>query len=290
MLRDAQKIARTLDPTATEVSVRPLVGGVSADTFAVRFSTRGATRTVTVRRGRSGAAIDAQREFRLLTDLTAINLRVPAPLLLDLDGSICGVPGIVMEFVEGTTTMPRPLNSSLDAMAGFLAELHGLDALDFQWPEREDPIQTMLQSPVVDQISVELKSRLEEHGAFTSRNRHCLLHGDFWPNNVIWNGTGIASVIDWEDAAIGDPLCDIAGAQLELTWAFGEEAAAHFCEAYLDRMDVDLGDLPIWQAFVTSASLAHMDHWGLASDDLEQRRMVAKRLLSRAEERYTGTA
>jgi hypothetical protein len=40
------------------------------------------------------------------------------------------------------------------------------------------------------------------------------------------------AVIDWEDAAIGDPLADVANARLELTWAIGLEAMEDFIRQY----------------------------------------------------------
>ena len=35
-----------------------------------------------------------------------------------------------------------------------------------------------------------------------------LLHGDFWPGNLLWHEGELAGVIDWEDAATGNPLED----------------------------------------------------------------------------------
>jgi len=43
---------------------------------------------------------------------------------------------------------------------------------------------------------------------------------------------GALTVIDWEDAAIGDPLADIACCRLELRYKFGQEAAQRFTRAY----------------------------------------------------------
>ena len=37
-----------------------------------------------------------------------------------------------------------------------------------------------------------------------------LIHGDFKANNVLVNGTGAATVIDWEMAHLGDPVEDLA--------------------------------------------------------------------------------
>jgi aminoglycoside phosphotransferase (APT) family kinase protein len=39
-----------------------------------------------------------------------------------------------------------------------------------------------------------------------------LLHGDFWPGNALWRDGALVAILDWEDAAIGDPLADVANA------------------------------------------------------------------------------
>ncbi|MBK9125349.1 MAG: phosphotransferase [Chloroflexi bacterium] len=43
-----------------------------------------------------------------------------------------------------------------------------------------------------------------------ARNRETILHGDYWIGNLIWEGDQLAGVVDWEDAAFGDPLADLA--------------------------------------------------------------------------------
>lgn len=59
-----------------------------------------------------------------------------------------------------------------------------------------------------------------------------LLHGDFWPGNVMWRGKTIAAILDWEDAAVGDALSDLACARVELACAAGVDAAEMFTAAY----------------------------------------------------------
>jgi aminoglycoside phosphotransferase (APT) family kinase protein len=37
-----------------------------------------------------------------------------------------------------------------------------------------------------------------------------VLHGDYWPGNVLWRDGRLVGVIGWEEAAFGDPLADLA--------------------------------------------------------------------------------
>ena len=59
-----------------------------------------------------------------------------------------------------------------------------------------------------------------------------LLHGDFWPGNLLWQDEQIAGIPDWEDAACGDPLSDVACIALELRYVAGGEGAESFLRAY----------------------------------------------------------
>ena len=77
-----------------------------------------------------------------------------------------------------------------------------------------------------------------------------LLHGDYWPGNVLWKDGALAAVIDWEDAARGDPLGDLANARLELLFFFGPDAPADFTRRYLAASPIDTTDLPSWDLAV----------------------------------------
>ena len=54
------------------------------------------------------------------------------------------------------------------------------------------------------------------------------------------------AVIDWEDAALGDPLIDLAQSRAEIVWIFGFAAMEIFTRAYQSLMDLDYRDLPYW--------------------------------------------
>ena len=61
-----------------------------------------------------------------------------------------------------------------------------------------------------------------------------LLHGDYWPGNTLWRDGTLVGVLDWEDAALGDPVADLANARMELTMAFGAAAADGFTRQYAE--------------------------------------------------------
>jgi aminoglycoside/choline kinase family phosphotransferase len=103
-----------------------------------------------------------------------------------------------------------------------------------------------------------------------------VLHGDFWPGNTLWRDGRLVGVIDWEDAAIGDPLADVANARLELLWAFGADTDEDFTRRYAAAMPaVDLTDLPCWDLEADRRLTGRIGEWGL--DEATQKAMHAQR-------------
>lgn len=263
-------IARTLGGTLRRRWT--LHGGVSAAVSALELARPdGRTERVVVRQhgaadwkpleeGVTGA------EFALLGGLRRAGLPVPDPLLIDLSGEVLPAPYMVISFVAGAPE-PEALDPALAQMAGFLARLHDLDpaALDLPaLPGRDDPLPELL-----DYLPPDLAGL---RGALAGRRlgappRASLLHGDFWPGNILWRGCDIAAVIDWEDAALGDPLADLAGCRVELLWRHGEAAMEAFTAHYRRlRGAPDAARLAGWELLVGGGGLAFMDRWGLAPE------------------------
>ncbi len=99
---------------------------------------------------------------------------------------------------------------------------------------------------------------------------------------MLWREGTLVAVIDWEDAALGDPVADLAGCRVELTWRYGEPAAQTFTERYLARARIDTADLPRWELYVASAGAAFMDRWGLAPEVERDMRQESARIIDRA--------
>ena len=94
-------------------------------------------------------------------------------------------------------------------------------------------------------------------------NRSVVLHGDYWPGNVLWQGGRLAAVIDWEDASLGDPLADLATARVELLCRYGDAAMERFTARYLavhkdTSGPLHLDTLPLWELYVSASALAAM--------------------------------
>ena len=265
---EAITVIERLYPGARLLRWRRLVGGVSADVRALELALPdGQPRTVVLRRH---PALDwkprdrqiARTEFELLRWLHAARVPVPEPLLLEFDGP---APFLVTEFVDGTSVVPdERLDAALDVMAGALARLHalptdGLPAL----PERVDPLPELFDYLPDTPANRALHEYLGGCGDSAYRGEPALLHGDFWPENLLWQGGRLAAILDWEDAALGDPLSDVASCRLELTWKYDAAAARRFVDGYARRRPIDPQRLALWQVYVASAGAHFMGNWGL---------------------------
>ena len=269
---------------------RALVGGVSARVDAVEYRLPDATVQQFVVR-RHGAAdwkplepgVTAN-EYELLAALHAANVPVPEPLLLDLSGELLPTPYLVMEMVAGTTAVEANWRDrALVQMADFLLSLHSqtvAPGLARRLPAREDPVVGALQylptTPALEPVRETV--RAWRPAPFEA----ALLHGDFWPGNIIWHHQRIAAVIDWEDAAVGSALSDLAACRAELMVAWGEEAMETFTQRYLAGSNRDTADLDLWEVYVSSAALATMVDWGLPADVERARRIATEAFLDAA--------
>ena len=87
--------------------------------------------------------------------------------------------------------------------------------------------------------------------------RRTLVHGDFRVGNVLFDETGVRSVLDWELSKLGDPVEDL-GWLCTKAWRFGADAKPagglgsreELLRAYRDAGggDVDPEHLRFWEA------------------------------------------
>ena len=265
----------------------PLHGGVSAQTIAFEAELPyGKRRKFVLRRHGQVDRLQnphvAADEFHLLEALRSAGMAVPEPVLFDESGNIFPTPYIVLSFVEGETiTAPADLEGYMQQMAGFLAELHAVEIsrVGLSHLRRADQkVSAALAKPPAE-LDAELqegriRAALSAVWPLENRNGAVLLHGDYWPGNILWRENRIASVIDWEDAAVGDPLADMANARLEILWAHGREVMQRFTQYYLATTHVDATHLPYWDLYTALRPIAGMASWGLDEDVL--RRMVVR--------------
>jgi aminoglycoside phosphotransferase (APT) family kinase protein len=262
--RPYARLARKIAPDATFRRAWTLRGGISAQVTAFEIAhANGQTQKLIARQ--HGAADLARNpniaadEFRLLRLLHAAGLPVAAPEYLDQSGEIFATAVVVVAYIEGGPLLLGlgDAPALVPQLAAQLARIHrvdcSLDDLSFL------PTQNDLWAAKFATRSVQLDNSLDEERIrdtlenawpLAQINPSCLLHGDYWPGNVLWRDGRIVGVIDWEDAATGDPLADLANSRLEVLWAFGSDAMDSFTQEYMRHYAVaaplDLTNLPYW--------------------------------------------
>ena len=257
----AEQIATALDDwakvkfgsTATVDGLKRLSGGASQETWAFTVTGPGADRPLILRRApggvsqaRSSEAIGLAMEADLLTRAAAAGVPVPPVLGVSGAGTDLG-QAFIMDRISGETIGRKILRDEEfaearrvlarqcgEALAGIhsistdaLPDLPVSDGLS-QLTKYESIYHAFnLPRPVFELAIAWLKANAPEPLPVV------LVHGDFRLGNLMIDAQGLASVLDWELAHIGDPREDIAWLCVN-SWRFGQA----------DKRVGGFGDLP----------------------------------------------
>jgi aminoglycoside phosphotransferase (APT) family kinase protein len=221
----------------------------------------------------------AADEFKLLHLVHSVGVAAPKPYYLDQSGEIFSTPYLVIEYIEGKPEFAPPhVPDLLLQLATHLSRIHQVDCsnLDVSFLPQPEKIyaETLRERPTrVDESLDEghIRDALGAVWPLPQRNTSVLLHGDFWPGNILWKDGQLVAIIDWEDAGLGDPLADVANSRLEILWAFGIEAMQHFTQQYQSITPIDFTNLPYWDLCAALRRVAQIAQWGL--DDTTERTM-----------------
>ncbi len=256
-------ILQKLQADATLVAVRPLVGGTSRATTTLDYETEGRRHTVVVRACEEPAGHEnpfLNRGAKPLHWLHHVAVPVPRLYMADDSGDILPHPYLVMEYIGAhpmnTLFSPMSPHHGVRKMASALAQIHGTaHSRAFSFVPKQNQIVAARLNQVprpLDELLSEdvLRTALAQVWPPQHENAAVLLHGDFWPGNILWDKDQIVAIIDWEDAASGDPLSDVANAQLEVLMHYGRRAMDAFTEQYRTLGgDLNDTDLPLWDLY-----------------------------------------
>src|SRR5436190_23183853 len=210
------------------LSVRQFRGGQSNPTYYLETPAR----KYVLRRKPPGKLLPSahavDREFKVITALSAQNFPVAEPVIYCADESIAGTPFYVMGFVEGRVIWVPDMPDSdreeraagFDAMHATLARLHSYDPAaiglaDYgrgenyvarqvdRWSKQYRASETG-KIDEMERIMEWLPAHLPPAGPVR------LVHGDYRLDNMILhpNEPRVLAVLDWELSTLGDPLAD----------------------------------------------------------------------------------
>ena len=263
-------LVRAAAPGSRLAAVTALARGTSSRMLKVQLCQPAGECGTVVVRWRAGSDHGDQArvicaEASVLRSVRAASIPVPAVLYVDAAGCYLGAPAVVLEYITGEVGLhpADPLAAAME-LAGWLAAIHAVRppaALDLRPVERPPGLADQGEQPV-------------------------LLHGDFWPGNTIWQDGRLAAIVDWEDAAVGDGLADVANARLELTWFWGEAAADAFTRSYGASAGRSLAGLPAWDRHVAERKTTQIGRWGLPTATVDRMLLELNAFLRRAQQPY----
>lgn len=227
---------------------------------------------------------DMIREATVQQGLHRVGAPVPRILAVCEDSDVLGVPFYLMEYLDGAIvldTTPAAFDTvegrrrASQALVDTLVELHGVNLEraglgSFGRPEGYLERQVKTFTSLAGQVSrrelplqAELSQWLERH--LPAPQRVALVHGDYRFGNVMFRHEGpprVLAVLDWEMAALGDPLADLGylvatysdrtsqGTVMELTSATRQDGYLtrdELVERYALGTGLDVSDLRWYQ-------------------------------------------
>ncbi len=279
-----EQVVHKIDPQSKLLRTWELKGGISVRVTVLEIERPdGHTQKMVVRQH---GDVDlkhnpniAADEFKLLQLLQSVGVAAPMPYHLDQSGDIFSTPYLVIAYIEGKTEFaPSNVPDFILQLATQLYRIHHVDCshLDVSFlPQQEKRYAEKLKErPTNVDESVDeghIRDVLESVWPLPQRNPSVLLHGDFWPGNIVWKDTQLAAVIDWEDAALGDPLADVANGRREILWAFGIDAMRSFTHQYQALTTIDFTHLPYWDLCAALRTASQIAEW--ATDDISKKTM-----------------
>jgi aminoglycoside phosphotransferase (APT) family kinase protein len=217
------------------ISVTPMAGGGSCEVFAID---RGLAQWVLRRapgHASSATAHDVLREFRILDAIKDEPVAIARPVVACKDPEVFGAPFYVMERIDGRPILravpdgwaaaPESHGRAIEELIDALVAIHAVD-----W--RSSGLEDMAHpGNYLSRQRTRWLNQLDSYGGRDLPDAHrisdwleahrpadqpsALCHGDYKLDNVLFAPDApprLLAVVDWEMAAIGDPLVDLAWA------------------------------------------------------------------------------
>ena len=239
-----EELASALSKKLLEVGIEgkvsnlePLTGGASKEIWKFEVSKDKQSTKMILRRG-SGIegplAIKTADEARIQKEVIKVGAPVPIILAVSKNEEELG-DSYIMHFVEGESIARKILRDkeykkALPVLAyqcgEAIARIHNVDIDNFSFLPKK-PAEDQLEDLYSTYQSFEQPSPVFEYTYLWlkeqdfSNFQESLVHGDFRLGNIIVNGEGLQSIIDWELAHIGNPLQDL-GWVCGNSWRFGK--------------------------------------------------------------------
>ena len=191
------------------------------------------------------SAHNMQREYKIITELSKNNLRVPNPIHLCDDKNISQDDFYIMEYIDGETIADNLIAENYskkdkelitNSFVTTLTELHNFDVQSSGLKDlgkHEGYVERQLirwnkqfsaqKVREINDLDVATNILLEK---IPTQQRVSIVHGDYRLDNVRVKDNNVAAVLDWELCTLGDPLADLG--TVIASWADKKEKDTPF--------------------------------------------------------------
>jgi aminoglycoside phosphotransferase (APT) family kinase protein len=212
-------------PDLEVVAVTSIAEGHSGFTYNVAVEDGGVTTRYVLRlpppTARIAGPADVMRQGRIMAALHDAGIPTPTVPIICAEPVVDGRPFILMEAVEGTRIEQTSREQkAIDIAAASIDVLQRLQAvpLDKTGIGDEEPVglqfEMMRWATLMQRAPEELTGRAGELGGLLAlqipdERPPTLVHGDYHFGNMLFRGTKVVALLDWEIAQIGQPLLDL---------------------------------------------------------------------------------
>lgn len=265
-------------PDYTAFSIHALAGSFSNHTHRVNIDFSNSPSQQIVLRQYNEANGDcagkARREFHTLHALQSHDVPIPKPLYLDDDGTLLGSPGIVTAFVPGTQLLAAEKTqewaSKVDVVAQMLAQIHDTPYADIDhnllmnanvevaWFTKSDVVPKFMSAhPDGAMVWETVRDVLPRRQQVEPK----LVHVDYWSGNILWHDDRLSAIVDWEEAAYGDPVIDVAYCRMEYYLEGLDDAADRFLQVYEAESGRPVANLGLWELAASARPMIDPNSW-----------------------------
>jgi aminoglycoside phosphotransferase (APT) family kinase protein len=273
-----QALLEILAPNSSGFSIHELSGSYSNHTHLVKieFADKAPQQIVLRRYNETvgGYEEKAKREYKALELIHQHAVFAPKPLYIDENGQLLGSSGIVTEFVTGKQIEP-PTDASkwgqkAKETATMLAQIHAIPYDDAIKPYlMDDTIEGawfIKSGEIPDYMRADLDGEMVwhmVHDLLPKRHRvkSVFSHTDYWSGNILWHEGEISAVVDWEEAAYGDPAYDVAYCRMEYYLEGLDDAAEEFLRVYQQQTNRPLKNLGLWELAASVRPMTDPSGW-----------------------------
>lgn len=266
-----------IEPGSVLISIHEAPGSFSNSTHIIEASGKdGQPFRIVARRYAEFGGYDrgekARREYHTFELLNQFGVASPKPLYQDADGGLFGVPGIVTAWIPGKLLLEPPYPSRwAETLAAMLAHIHAINVTASQFPfllnANEEALWFLNAERVMPEyirahpLGIAVWNALTQNVSQLTPIAPALVHLDYWSRNILWEDEQITGVIDWEEAAYGDPGIDVAYCLMELALNGLENEAVVFLNRYQTAAGRQVANLAFWELAAAVRPMVNPAGW-----------------------------